>query len=98
MRPEYKEQVLNLVIKRITEAKIHAASNSEISLETIINDTIYHERNRLKDEKKNRQVTQAKQYWKRVNKQLIHASEKEKEKLLTEIATLFADEIVGTCQ
>ena len=95
MKPEDKPKVLQQVIDRIFHAQMAALAKKHVSLDTIINDTIYHERQRLESAKRCRANAQNMQYWKKINKRLLHASEAEKQEILKEIITLFADEIVG---
>ena len=93
MRIEHKDKVFETVVNRIIEKKI--ANAIKIPLETIINDTIYYERKRLDNEKKGRKKKQEIQYWKKVNKDLINASQSEKEELLRKITEGFVTEIIG---
>ncbi len=95
MRAEDKARVVEEVIRRVWTEKIEDAQKGKTPLHTVINDTVYHERNRLSAEKKSKTVRQSKQYWKRVNKELLSASEEKQKEILKELVTLFTKEIVG---
>lgn len=91
MRPEHKEDVCRDVIERVFEAQMQRVEQGEILLETIINDTIYHEKKRLHAEPDKKAI----KYWKSVNKRFLTADRKEQEVILRELIKIFVDEIVG---
>jgi len=93
VKAEHKEAVISEVIRRITVEKIQNAD--KIPLETIIADTIYHERKRLENGKTTKKAMPAILYWKKMNKRLIHASEAEKQAMLQELSQNFVREIIG---
>lgn len=94
MRLEDKERVVEEVISRVLQSKIQDAFQHKISLESVIQDTIYYERRRLETHV-NSQTLQELQYWKKTLHRLLNASEEEQKKILKEIITSFAEEIVG---
>jgi glycerol-3-phosphate O-acyltransferase len=95
MRVEDRERVIEEVVSRVVQEKIEAAFRTKSSLETIINDTIYHERRRLESGKLNKKEKQDLLYWKKINKRFLNASEEEQKKILKEIVTGFTQEIMG---
>ena len=96
MISQNKENILKQVTERVMHDKITQASNKKIPLETIISDTIYHERRRLSSEKKKKSVIRATQYWKKIGKKISGTSaEQEKQEILKEIINIFLTEILG---
>jgi glycerol-3-phosphate O-acyltransferase len=93
LKPEHKERVVEEVISRIVDQII--ANSDTMSLETVINDTIFHERKRCDEKKKTRKTKKEILYWKQLKKRLISANEEDKRKMLRELVTQFAEEIVG---
>jgi glycerol-3-phosphate O-acyltransferase len=95
MKVEDKERVLEEMISRVLQEKVQSAFQKKASLETMINETIYHERRRLETNKMSKAQKCELLYWKKVNKRLLNASEEEQKKLLKELITRFAEEIIG---
>jgi len=93
LKQEHKERVVEEVISRVLSNQI--ANADKVSLETVINDTIYHARKRLEAKKTTRKTKKSILYWKKLKKRLIHSSEEEQKKILRELITHFTSEIVG---
>ncbi|WP_372370579.1 1-acyl-sn-glycerol-3-phosphate acyltransferase [Candidatus Uabimicrobium sp. HlEnr_7] len=91
MKPEHKEDVCHDVVERVFEAQMQRVQRGEVLLETIINDTIYHEKKRLHADPDKKAL----KYWKSVNKRFLLADRKEQESILKELIKIFIDEIVG---
>ena len=80
LKQEHKERVVEEVISRVLSNQI--ANADKVSLETVINDTIYHARKRLEAKKTTRKTKKSILYWKKLKKRLIHSSEEEQKKIL----------------
>ncbi|MCA9772037.1 MAG: 1-acyl-sn-glycerol-3-phosphate acyltransferase [Myxococcales bacterium] len=86
---EIRERVLS---KKIRES----VARKESALEYIINETLFAERLRVKDEpRSNKRRGEDQAFYKRVTKELAHASEKDKVDILGAIVTRFLEEIIG---
>ena len=93
MKSEHKEWIMQEVVKRVLNDKV--VKTSKMPLETIIHDTIYHEKKRLDQEKRSKRTLQESQYWKKLHKKMLSGNEEEKKNLIQEIISRFAHEIVG---
>ena len=93
MRPEDRERIQVEVVSRIVEQHVsRAGSATEGYLETIVNDTLYHERRRLeKDHSRGGEGG----FYEDILKRMQHASERDLRKLLEKLARRFAGEVVG---
>lgn len=91
MKPEHKEDVYRDVIERVFAAQMEKVQRGELLLESIINDTAYHEKKRLHGDPNKK----ASKYWKNINKKLFHSSSKEQEDILRDIIERFVAEIIG---
>lgn len=77
MRPEDKQKIIDIVVERVIK---DIESNENLSLETTINDNLYHERRRLEKDKKNKRNKLDAICYKKVSKMLPNSSEEEKKR------------------
>ncbi len=92
MRADDRERIQVEVVSRIAERYVKRAQEKpEGYLETLINDTIYHERRRL--ERGGGKGEGA--FYDKILKRMHHASERELRELLEELAQRFVSEVVG---
>ncbi len=97
MRPQDKERIQVEVVSRVTERYIERASKAPPGyLETLVNDTLYHERLRLeKAPPDGPRVKEDRAFYRPMRRRFQHASSTELQKLLTELARHFVEEITG---
>ncbi len=98
MRPEDRDRIVREVTKRVVGRHgSRAASAPEGYLETVVNDTLYHERQRLKNEDSSSKKARAERsYYRKVQKRLGRAADPECRELLDDCAGRFAAEVVGS--
>ncbi|MFH1132189.1 MAG: 1-acyl-sn-glycerol-3-phosphate acyltransferase, partial [Pseudomonadota bacterium] len=90
-----RNNVQDQVVARLVNAYLREAQNApEGYLETLINDTLYHERRRLEKEEP-RKTNLEIDFYDRIRRRLRHASEKDLSVLLEKLARRFVTEIVG---
>lgn len=95
MRPADRERIQVEVISRIVDAHAtRARSAAEGYLETLVNDTVYYERQRLDKERRDK-VKDELSFYEGVRKRMNHASEKDLRGLVEELARRFVREVVG---
>jgi glycerol-3-phosphate O-acyltransferase len=96
MRHEDRERIQVEVVSRIVERCTRAArSAGDGFLETLINDTLYHERRRLETERDRRLAREWSRFYDGVQRHLRHASERDLGELLERISRRFVTEVVG---
>jgi glycerol-3-phosphate O-acyltransferase len=96
MRPADRERTKVEVVSRVVERCARRAKGQpEGFLETLINDTLYHERRRLDGERDRRSEREWCSFYDRVQHRLRHASERDLRELLEQIARRFVDEVAG---
>jgi len=95
MRPEDRERIQVEVVSRIVDRHVQRADTApEGYLETLVNDTIYHERRRL--ERASGQNARAEQaFYDGVLRRMRHASDRDLRGLLEKLARRFVAEVVG---
>lgn len=95
MRPDDRERIQVEVVSRVVERHIaRARTVADGYLETLVNDTLYHERRRLERENPGAVRAEAR-FYESVLKQMQHASERDLRELLEQLARRFASEVVG---
>lgn len=97
MRPQDQERIQVEVVSRVVERYVERASKQPAGyLETLVNDTLYHERLRLdKAPSDGPRVKEDKAFYRPMRRRFQHASATELKKLLTELARHFVEEITG---
>jgi glycerol-3-phosphate O-acyltransferase len=95
MRPEDRQRVQVEVVSRVVERYVkEAAGAGEGYLETLVSDTLYHERRRLeKDPGRKARADSA--FYDGIQRRLRHASEQDLRELLELAARRFVGEVVG---
>ncbi|MCC6750990.1 MAG: 1-acyl-sn-glycerol-3-phosphate acyltransferase [Deltaproteobacteria bacterium] len=97
MRPQDRERIQVEVVTRVVDRYVAEARRApDGHLETLINDTLYHERRRLERENRKKKSTQAQlAFYQGIQRRLRHASPRDLRALLDELATAFVAEVVG---
>ncbi len=98
MRPEEARSVVEEVVRRVQADTLASCRGAPPgALESLINDAVYHENERLRHERDKSGEAQAERgFWRHAQKRLQHASEVELIALLGDVVRLHANEIVGT--
>jgi len=87
------EEIRNRVVSRKIQESV---ARKDAALEYLINETLFHEQDRVrKESKKNKLKDVDARFYKRIRKELAHASEREKIELLSRVVTHFVEEILG---
>ncbi len=95
MRPADRERIQVEVVSRIVEQHVERArSAGEGYLETVVNDTLYHERRRLEKSSPAR-VKAESPFYDEILHRMQHASDRDLRKLTEKMARRFAAEVVG---
>ncbi len=95
MRPADRERIQVEVVSRIVERyRRRARTAPEGYLETLVNDTLYHERRRL-EHASGRQARAQQAFYGEIGRRLIHASNDELCDCLEQMAQRFVAEVVG---
>lgn len=95
MRAEDQERILTEVESRVSGALAASAERRGASIEDILNDALYHERKRLKDERRKKAKALDTTFWDEVQRGLRHASERDQRALLRKAVRHYAEEIAG---
>lgn len=96
MRKEDRERIQVDVAERVVNRYIAASQNQpEGVLQTMVNDTIYHEMRRLEREKKGKQKKSDLAFYQSIRKELASSSDHQQKHLLSKMARRFVAEIVG---
>ena len=95
MRPQDREFVISEVKGRLVDRHRKVASNGGQPLDTLINDTIYHERKRLDDGRDPKERREGMAFWKGLNRRLSRSHEQGQAKLLEECVDRFVREVAG---
>ena len=97
MRPEHRERARIESATRVVDRLVAGLRPpEEAGLETLVNDTLYHERRRLeKDRSGDPRVQEDSAFYHRIQKRLRHASARDLREMLDQIALRFASEVVG---
>jgi glycerol-3-phosphate O-acyltransferase len=95
MRPQDRERIQVEVVSRVVEGHVqHARSAREGYLETVVNDTLFHEQKRLERDR-NARVKEDIAFYDSMRRRMSHASERDLRGLLEQIARRFVAEVVG---
>lgn len=96
MRNEDRERAIKEIVGRIvTERMEQAQQPGGQPIDRVLNDTIYHEKRRLKNEKPSQRRDDDHIFWQRIQKSLPHANERMLKEMLTQSVTRFAGEVSG---
>jgi glycerol-3-phosphate O-acyltransferase len=96
MRPEDRERAKVEASSRVVDRHVeHALASADGYLETVINDTLYHERRRLDREARDASTRTQLAFYRGVQRRLRQASTRDLRALLDELTQNFADEIAG---
>jgi glycerol-3-phosphate O-acyltransferase len=98
MRPEEARSVVEEVVRRVLADTLAASRHAPPgTLESLINDAVFHENERLRhDRDRSREAQAERSFWRGSQHRLQHASEVDLITLLGDITRRHADEIVGT--
>lgn len=95
MRPEDAERAKRDAARRVIEAQL-AVGGGARRLETLVNDTLYHEQRRLERENKRDPAVRAERaFYREIRRALGHSDAHELQRLLERMTTRFAHEIAG---
>ncbi len=95
MRREDRERIQVEVVSRVVERALAQARQSpEGYLETLVHDTLYHERRRLERDP-SPLARQDQAFYERIHRRLRHASQRDLQQLLERICRHYAAEVVG---
>ena len=95
MRPEDRERTKVEVVSRIVQEHVERARTApEGYLETLVNDTLYHERQRLEREDRRRARDQI-GFYDEALRRMSHASDRDLRDLVEQMSRRFVDEVVG---
>lgn len=97
MRPEDRERIQVEVTQRVVDRYVQLAKNApEGFLQTVVNDTIYHEMQRLGRENPKKPLTREQLgYYAGVRRKLVDAADSNQRALLEDLAKRFVAEVVG---
>lgn len=96
MRPEDRERAQVEAASRAVDHRVSQLRGNGDGLETLVADTLYHERRRLERERSDDPRARADgAFYQRAQRRLRHASARDLRELLDEMARRFAAEIVG---
>lgn len=95
MRPEDQDRILTEVESRVTSDRVSALERRGASIEDVLSDALYHERKRLKEDKKSRTRGEDFAFWDQIQKGMRHASEHDQRALLRRAVRHYAEEISG---
>jgi glycerol-3-phosphate O-acyltransferase len=98
MRPEEARSVVAAGVRRVLADTLAASRHAPPgTLESLINDAVFHENERLRhDRDRSREAQAERSFWRGAQHRLQHASEVDLITLLGDITRRHADEIVGT--
>lgn len=95
MRPEDQERILTELESRISLAKVRAADGGGLRLHEVLEDSHYHERRRLKEDKNGSAYEADLAFWNQVQRDMRRASERDQKMLLRKVVRHYAEEISG---
>ena len=96
MRNELRDAVVVEVTSRIMAACLRQAESGDgPPIDVLINDTLYHEKKRLETHQSAPSWAADLAFWDRVKSRLAHAGEDELRRLLEQIVSRFAEEVLG---
>jgi glycerol-3-phosphate O-acyltransferase len=97
MRPEDRERIQIEVTQRVVDRVAQQAKNApEGFLQTVVNDTIYHELRRLEGENPRKPLTkEQRSHYLGVRRKLVDAADANQRALLDDLARRFVAEVVG---
>jgi glycerol-3-phosphate O-acyltransferase len=95
MRAEDQTQILAAVDERVAAHRIAAANGGKASIEEVLSESLYHERRRLKEDKRSRTRAADLAFWEEVQQKLTRSHADEWESLLHRAIQRYAGEIAG---
>lgn len=95
MRAEDQATILTAVEDRVSSATVRRAKAKGVLVEEVLSESLYHERRRLKDERRGKARDVDIAFWDSVQSGLRRASDGEREALLKRVVRHYADEIAG---
>lgn len=96
MRNADRERAIREIASRIVTQRMEESFQSpDQSIDRVLNDTIYHEKRRLKTESSSQRRDDDKAFWNRVQKSLPHANQRMQKEMLTQAVSRFAGEVAG---
>jgi glycerol-3-phosphate O-acyltransferase len=95
MRNEDRERAIVEITGRLVDAKMEAAKQGGVPIIEVINDTIYHEQQRLRTDRSSPNYDDDKSFWRKIQRALPRASEREIKQMLHRCVDHFIREIAG---
>jgi glycerol-3-phosphate O-acyltransferase len=95
MRPEDQERILTELESRVSLAKVKAAEAGGLKLSEVLEDSLYFERKRLKEDRKSPAHDADSAFWDQVQRDLRRASERDQKLLSRKVIRHYAEEIAG---
>ncbi|MCK6546606.1 1-acyl-sn-glycerol-3-phosphate acyltransferase [Myxococcota bacterium] len=95
MRAEDQATILTAVEDRVSTATVHRATAKGVLVEEVLSESLYHERKRLKDERRSKARDADIAFWDGVQAGLRRATDGEREALLRRVVRHYAGEIAG---
>ncbi|MCB9639906.1 MAG: 1-acyl-sn-glycerol-3-phosphate acyltransferase [Myxococcales bacterium] len=95
MRNEDRERAIVEITGRLVHSKMESSKQGGTPIIEVINDTIYHEQQRLRSDRKSPTYEEDKVFWRQVQRTLPRASEREIKQLLHQTVDHFIREIAG---
>src|SRR5689334_15482869 len=95
MRAEDQDRILTEVESRVTSSQIAIAERRNASIEDVLNEALYHERKRLKDEKRAKARSTDAAFWDQIQRELRRSADHDQKALLRRAVRHYAEEISG---
>ncbi|MFH1537484.1 MAG: 1-acyl-sn-glycerol-3-phosphate acyltransferase [bacterium] len=89
-------EIIGEVVRRVVDERVRAAEKSpEAAIEYVINDTLYFEKQRARNEGKTKEMQEEMKFLQSTTRRLTSATEEKKKKMLESIVGRCAEEIAG---
>jgi glycerol-3-phosphate O-acyltransferase len=95
VRAEDQARILEEVERRVSAGYVSAAERRGLLLEEVLADSLYHERKRLKEEKRTKARELDSRFWDQIQREMRRGSEQDRRALLARIIHHYAGEIAG---
>ncbi len=95
MRKEDQERIVTELVSRVCTAKQDQMDHNGLSFQELIEDSIYFERRRLKEDRGSPAQSADQQFWEGIQSSLRHSSEHDQRQLLRKSLRYYANEVSG---
>jgi glycerol-3-phosphate O-acyltransferase len=95
-RARREHYLLEITSRVMGEIKQKLLRDGTLSLEVIINDALYQEQERLRQEKSSQENEEAKEFWVEIGSRFLHVDDAEREAILRSIISRYVEEIHGS--